>query len=247
MKLLHWRECLVIWATLGLICRGSWAASNDSTTQSGAPAQAGNHWGFDDLKVGIVPTGWRVAQTGPKAKPAKWEVTGDSTAPSAPHVMALTKTQNTGDTYNLLMAEGPRLKDLNLEVKVKVISGKKNQGSGLIWRAQDPNNYYLARWTPLSNNFRVYCIKDGKARRLANLGVKVDRKTWHTIQVSQQGDKIKASLDGQKPIEVIDATLTKPGMIGLCTKADACATFDDLRAQEIPPANAELIAKPAGQ
>ena len=176
-----------------------------------------------------MPTGWKVAQTGAKAKPAKWEVIADATAPSAPHVVAVTQTQNTGDTFNLLVAEGPRLKDLSLEGKVKAVSGKKNQGCGLIWRAQDSNNYYLARWTPLSNNFRVYCIKDGKPRRLANLNVKVDRKAWHTIHVEHQGDKIVASLDGQKPIEINDTTFAKAGMIGLCTKADAAAAFDDVQ------------------
>ena len=91
------------------------------------------------------------------------------------------------------------------------------------------NNYYLARWTPLSNNFRVYCVKDGKPRRLANLNVKADRKAWHTIRVTHQGDRIKASLDDQKPIEVTDAAFTKAGMIGLCTKADARAAFDDFQ------------------
>jgi hypothetical protein len=91
-------------------------------------------WNFDDQKVGAVPTGWKVAETGGKGKPAKWEVVADATAPSAPNVAALTKTQNTGNTINLLLAEGPKLKDLDLEARVRVISGKDNQGSGLVWR-----------------------------------------------------------------------------------------------------------------
>jgi hypothetical protein len=182
-----------------------------------------------------VPTGWKVAETGSKGKPGKWEVIADATAPSAPNVVALTKTQNTGNTFNLLMAEGAKLKDLDLEVKVRVISGKKNKGSGLFWRAVDPNNYYLARWTPLSKNIRVYCIKDGKPKRLATVNVKVDPNAWHTIKVNHQGDKIVASLDGKKLIDVNDTTLANAGTIGLCTRGDAAAAFDDLRVRGIRP------------
>jgi len=116
-----------------------------------------------------------------------------------------------------------------------VISGKDNQGSGLVWRVVDPNNYYLARWTPLSNNIRVYCIKGGKPRRLANINVKVDPKAWHTIKVNHQGDKIAALLDGKKLIDVNDTTFVDAGMIGLCTKADAAAAFDDVSVQRIRP------------
>jgi len=192
-------------------------------------------WNFDKEKVGAVPTGWKVAETGSKGKPGKWEVIADATAPSAPNVVALTKTQNTSNTFNLLMAEGAKLKNLDLEVKVRVISGKKNKGSGLLWRAVDPNNYYLARWTPLSKNIRVYCIKDGKPKRLATANVKVDPNAWHTIKVNHQGDKIVASLDGKKLIDVNDTTLANAGTIGLCTRGDAAAAFDDLRVRGIRP------------
>jgi hypothetical protein len=244
----------VVLAIIGLVYVPSWVApvqgKSDQPKQSGV--REGTSWNFDKQKVGAVPTGWKVAETTGKGKPGKWEVIADTTAPSAPNIVALTKTQNTGNTFNLLMAEGPILKDLDLEVKVKVISGKNNQGSGLLWRAIDPNNYYLARWTPLSNNFRVYCIKDSKPRQLATVNVKIDPKAWHTIKINHQGDKIMAFLDGKKLIDVNDITLAKAGMIGLCTKADAAAAFDDIQVREIRsprnnPAIAEPSTKPAGK
>jgi hypothetical protein len=239
MKWWNREKSLVTVAIAGLICGGV-CPPRTADAQANQPNQGGRTEevkNFDDQKVGAVPPGWKVAETGAKAKPAKWEVITDATAPSAPNVVALTKTENIGDTFNLLVAEGIKLQDLSVEVKVKVISGKNNQGSGVFWRAADPNNYYLARWTSLSNNLRVYCVKDGKPRRLANANVKVDRKAWHTIQVNQQGDRIAASLDGKKLIDVKDTTLTKAGMVGLLTKADAAAKFDNVRIQEIRSAN----------
>ncbi|MDH4241895.1 MAG: hypothetical protein OEW48_20225 [Phycisphaerae bacterium] len=195
----------------------------------------GPKWSFDDQKVGAVPAGWKVIRVGAKAKPAKWAVIGEAGAPSRPNVLALTKTDNTGDTWNLLTVEGTKLTDLILEAKVKVISGRHDQGSGLVWRAVDPNNCYLARWTPLSRNFRVYCIKNGKAKRLASVNVKANPKAWHTIRVNHRGERITASLDGRKLIEVKDTTLTGAGVFGVCTKADAAAEFDDVQVGAIRP------------
>ncbi len=192
-------------------------------------------WSFDDQKAGAVPAGWKVMQVGAKAKPAKWEVTADDTAPSPSNVVALTKTENAGDTFNLLTVESAKLADLNLEAKVKVISGRNNQGSGLCWRVADANNCYLARWTPLSRNFRLYCVRDGKLKRLATVNVKADRKAWHTIQINHRGDRITASLDGKRLIEIKDTMLTGAGAIGLYTKADAVAKFDDVQVRAMPP------------
>ena len=195
----------------------------------------GTKWSFDDQKVGAVPTGWKAIQIGAKAKPAKWEVVGKAGAPSCPNVVALTKTGNSGDTWNLLTAEGTKLADLSLRAKVRVISGKNDQGSGLVWRAADSGNCYMARWTPLSRNFRVYCIKNGKAKRLASVNVRADRKAWHTIQVDHRGNRVVASLDGRKLIEVKDTTLAEAGMYGVYTKADAAAEFDDVQVGAIGP------------
>jgi hypothetical protein len=223
---------LMVLAITGLICGVDWARGEASSAMQDA-SRGGIGWAFDDQKAGTVPGNWKIAQTGARAKPAKWEVVADTTAPSAPNVVALTKTENTGTTFNLLMAETPPLKDLSVEAKVKVLSGRNNQGSGVFWRAVDPNNYYLARWTGLSNNFRVYCIKDAKPRRLANVNVRVDRKAWHKIEVSHQGDRIVASLDGKRLVDVKDTALPNAGRVGLVTKADASAAFDDVRVQEI--------------
>jgi len=219
--------------TMGIAATTSPAAADKTDGGKGGEGRDIAKWNFDDQKAGAIPAGWKVATTGAKAKRAKWEVVADATAPSAPHAMALTKTENIGETYNLLTAGQTTLKDLALDAKVRVMAGKGNQGSGLFWRETDPNNYYMARWTPLSNNFRVYCIKDGKPRRLANVNIKLDRTKWHTIQIHQAGQQILAFMDGKKLVDIQDVTFTKAGAFGLLTEADAVAEFDDIRVRDI--------------
>ncbi len=181
---------------------------------------------FDDAAVGTVPAGWRIAETAGKGKTAKWAVVKDESAPSKPNVLAVTETKNSGHTFNLAIAENATYKDLEVELKVKAVSGKQDQGGGPMWRVQDENNYYVARWNPLEDNFRVYYVKNGKRRQIASAKVKADPKKWHEIEVEHVGNTIVAEFDDKKLIEVKDSTFSEAGKIGLWTKADAATKFD---------------------
>jgi len=192
-----------------------------------------NVWSFERDKPGSVPQGWKVAETGGKGTPAIWQVVKDDSAPDGTQAVAITANKNSGSTYNLLMAEKSYYRDLNIRVKVKAGTGEQDQGGGPIWRAKDADNYYICRWNPLENNFRIYFVKDGRRKQLGSANVKADPKVWHEIEIDHRGTKIAASFDGKKMIELEDTTLSEPGMVGLWTKADAATVFDDLTAYSI--------------
>ncbi|MHC4215359.1 MAG: family 16 glycoside hydrolase, partial [Planctomycetota bacterium] len=107
--------------------------------------------------------------------------------------------------------------------------GVIDQGGGPIWRCRDKDNYYIARWNPLEDNFRVYFVKKGRRRQLASADVKANPKLWHQIKIEHRENRIKAFFDGKKIIEVGNSTFTKAGRIGLWTKADAATSFDRLK------------------
>jgi len=177
-------------------------------------------WSFDDDRIGSIPPGWLPAETGGKGTPATWEV--------VPGAIAITKNPNAGSTYNLLLAKGTRFKNGRIKVRVKAVAGKEDQGGGPIWRAQDANNYYIARWNPLEDNFRVYFVKDGNRTQLGSAEVKTDAEVWHTIEISHRGTRMEAMFDGKKLIEVEDSTFQDGGMVGLWVKADGLTAFDDV-------------------
>jgi len=190
-------------------------------------------WSFDGDAVGSVPEGWEVAETAGRGSPATWEIVADSAAPSSPNAIAIAKVANSGRTYNLLIAQDTGYRDLEIEVMVKAGTGVEDQGGGPIWRVLDVDNYYIARWNPLEDNFRVYYVKDGRRRQIASANVKADPATWHEIEIEHQGYRIEASLDGDELIEVVDSTFADAGMVGLWTKADAATAFDDLEVEAI--------------
>lgn len=189
-------------------------------------------WSFCEDKIGSVPKGWKIAETNGKGKTARWEVMGDDSASSKARIVAITKNTNSGSTYNLLMATQTEFKDLEIELKVKAVSGKQDQGGGPIWRAKDANNYYICRWNPLEDNFRLYFVKDGRRTQLASADVKLDPKAWHEIEIEHIGNKIIAEIDDKKLLEVVDSTFSQGGMVGLWTKADAVTAFDNIEVEK---------------
>lgn len=117
---------------------------------------------------------------------------------------------------------------MDISVRVKAVSGKQDQGGGPIWRARGKDDYYIARWNPLEDNFRVYFVKNGRRKQLGSANVDAPPDQWHTIRIVMMGQKIEAYLNGKKLITVEDSSFAEAGMVGLWTKADAATSFDDL-------------------
>lgn len=183
---------------------------------------------FENIPIGKIPSGWKVEATNPHGPLATWQVVEDSTAPSGQKVLALTNAnQNFGGTFNLCWTD--RIQFLNgaITVYFKANSGMEDEGGGVIWRAKDKNNYYISRYNPLENNFRLYFVKDGARRMLASARVNLPAHVWHELKIVQDGNKIRGYLNGKKWLEAEDKTFSNSGGVGLWTKADAATSFDD--------------------
>lgn len=191
---------------------------------------------FEKCAVGELPKGWTIAENRGEGTPAVWKVVEMNGAPSGDKVFALTDTKNGRRVFNLAINDRKSYEDLEIEVKVRAIVGEIDQGGGPMWRVQDKDNYYIARWNPLETNLRLYHVIEGKRTQLKTIeNLEVDVEKWHTIHVKHKGDKIVVSFNGRAMLEAEDDTITKGGKIGLWTKADAVTAFDDLKVAPIKP------------
>jgi hypothetical protein len=190
---------------------------------------------FDSAKTGALPAGWSAAMTHQGGAP-KWEVLTDSTAPSKPNVLAQTSTDNTGGRFPLAICDKSDLKDGELSVKFKAVSGKVDRAAGVVWRYRDPNTYYIARANALEDNVVLYKVEGGKRTALAPKGTpsktygvkhKVPSETWTTLRVTFNGPVFVVYMNGERLFEVDDSTFTGAGKVGLWTKADSITYFDD--------------------
>ena len=196
-------------------------------------AQTGKRaWSFDQDPVGKMPPGFTSALTG-RGTIGQWSVMKDDSAPSQPNVLAQTSTDSTDYRFPLAVADGTSYKDLALSVKFKTISGKVDQGAGLVFRLKDKDNYYITRANALEDNFRLYHVIKGRRVQFAGANLKVTPNAWHEIKVEARGNEFKCFYDGQLKFTAKDGTFKDAGKIGLWTKADSVIHFDDLAVEDL--------------
>ncbi len=181
---------------------------------------------FEASALGGVPAGWTVAETASKVKPATWRVETDLTAPDGRQIVQIAETTNSGSTFNLLLSEKTYPADLVLSVKIRPDAGTEDRGGGLVWRAKDGNNYYVARWNPIENNLRVYKVEAGTRTFFQSADVKGTPGNWHEILVVAKSAKMTVQFDGVPALEWEDSTFISGGKVGLWSKADAATSFD---------------------
>ena len=184
-------------------------------------------WDFDKTETGALPEGWRVEATGQETATAKWQVVRDEGAPLGPGVLELTATNHsTSGVFNLGWTREVEFREGEIAVFLFARSGKIDQGGGPIWRVQDRNNYYVARYNPLEKNVSAYYVKDGKRVMLGYSGRIEVVDGWHLLKISHRGDRIRVLLDGDMKLMVNAADyITSRGGVGLWTKADAATAF----------------------
>jgi hypothetical protein len=190
---------------------------------------------FENVPIGQIPDGWQVEATNPKGKLAVWKVTEDSTAPSGHKVLTLVDASHSfGNTYNLCWTKNISFLNGIISVKFKANSGREDEGGGVIWRAKDRNNYYIARFNPLENNFRIYYVKNGVRRMLASARIALKAHRWHSMKIVVNGNRFEGYLNGKKLLSTTCKVFNKAGGVGLWTKADAATSFDDFQVNMQP-------------
>jgi hypothetical protein len=190
---------------------------------------------FDNDSVGKPPAGFSFALTG-QGKPGTWVIAKDDSSPAQKNVLAQTDPDPTGFRFPVAVFDGLTAIDVEVSVKFKPISGKKDQGAGIVWRYKDNNNYYIVRANALENNVVLYKVENGKRTDLElegegrTYGKKetVPSGRWGTLSVVANGQKFEVFHNGKKLYEVVDWTFRDAGKVGLWTKADSVIYFDDL-------------------
>ena len=176
---------------------------------------------FDKATVGAPPAGWACGVTG-RGSP-RWQVEGDTTAPSKPNVLK----QTGSGTFPWCIKMGVSIKDGFVEVKFKSLFGREDQTGGVVWRWADGDNYYVARANALEDNVSLYYTKSGSRMTIKYVDAPVPPNVWHTLRVVFSGADIEVMLNGKSYIRVTDKHIANAGAVGVWTKADSVTAFDD--------------------
>jgi hypothetical protein len=185
---------------------------------SARPAQ----WNFQDDVVGQNARGFSNDR-------GRWQIELDGD-----NKVLAQRAENRINVINVAMLDDTSYRDVDLSLRLKADRGENEQGGGLVFRAQDKDNYYVARMNPYRSkvnttkpSFCLFKVENGIVTQMDRAESPTD-KEWHTLRVTAKGPEIVAYLDGQKLLEAEDSTFLNVGHIGLWTKSDACTLFDDL-------------------
>jgi 3-keto-disaccharide hydrolase len=185
---------------------------------------------FEADAVGATPKGWTGTCTG-KGDP-KWTIEHDQTAFSKLKILK----QSGRATYPLLLNDDTIIKDGFIKVRFKAIAGSEDRAGGLVWRASDRNNYYVARANALEDNVVLYKTANGVRTALDivvrkggyGIDVPVPANEWLHLRVDFSGSRFRVLYNGKQLFEVEDPTFSDAGKVGLWTKADSVTLFDEI-------------------
>src|SRR6516225_2790604 len=184
---------------------------------------------FESDTPGTVPRGWSVAMTHNGGAP-RWEIVRDESAPSPPYVLAQLSQDRTAGRFPLAIWDRTSTVDGSVSVAFKTVDGAVDQAAGIVWRYQDPNNYYIVRANALENNVVLYKVEKGVRVSIApkglpsrSYGVKhaVPKNKWSNLRIEFKDSQFTVYFDGEHMFEAADQTFSKPGRVGLWTKADS--------------------------
>jgi len=113
-----------------------------------------------------------------------------------------------------------------IAVRFEGISGRIDQGAGILFNLKPNGDYLTVRANPLENNLVLWKFEKGKRSSVKWIrNTPTPTRQWHDLKVHVAGNKVEGYLDGKLYLE---HTLPEPvtGRIGLWSKADSHVYFD---------------------
>jgi hypothetical protein len=122
----------------------------------------------------------------------------------------------------------PDFRNGEIAVRFEGISGRIDQGAGILFNLKPNGDYLTIRANCLENNLVLWKFEKGKRSSVKWIrNTPTAGRQWHDLKVRISGAKVEGYLDGKLYLE---HELPEPvsGRIGLWSKADSHVYFDDL-------------------
>jgi hypothetical protein len=114
-----------------------------------------------------------------------------------------------------------------ISVRFQGLSGRIDQGAGILFNLKTNGDYLALRANSLENNLVLWKFEKGKRSSVKWIrDTPTATRKWHDLKVRIAGAKVEGYLDGKLYLEQV---LPQPvsGRVGLWSKADSHMYFDD--------------------
>ncbi|HUA36985.1 MAG TPA: hypothetical protein VMA35_01140 [Candidatus Sulfopaludibacter sp.] len=197
---------------------------------------------FSNFPTNTTPAGFHGALAG-GGGPGDWKIVMDE-SPSAfapltsqagraagltQHAVLAQLSEDPADErFPMLVYDRETFKDFKLTTRIKLVSGVAEQMAGVVFRYQNPSNFYVFRASALGHNLRFYKVVNGQfVDPTAPLDLNISTNAWHTLTVQCEGNRINCSLDNTVLPSIQTPNTFDAGKIGFWTKSDAVSYFGD--------------------
>lgn len=192
-----------------------------------AGAQAPSERSFDAEAPGAPPDGFTFAATRQDA-PGAWTVRRIGTSGMLVH--AADPSQR---GYALALSPHDPQRDVIVSARLRLEGGTR--AGGVVWRYQDPTNFYAAVLDLTRGTLLMYLFRNGNRITIESKDdLELDPAGWHTLRVVHERASVYVALGGIRVFEERDGRLEQtlgPGRTGLITTGDSEIWFDDLRVE----------------
>jgi hypothetical protein len=192
---------------------------------------------FDSVPPGTPPPNWTFV-AGP-ANRVRWEVRPDRNAPSRGNVLEKVSPGATESDNPLAVFDKETCQDGDLSVKFRIDGGTRHKTAGIVWRYQDPANYYLLHFSADQKNIVLFRVQGGRYQAVPALGSKpggdpgvahdIVAGQWYVVKVLFRGKQVRVLFGNRRLFEAEDPAITAAGRTGLWTRGRTLASFDDFR------------------
>jgi len=121
----------------------------------------------------------------------------------------------------------PDFHDGEISVRFEGISGRIDQGAGILFNLKPNGDYLTLRANPLENNLVLWKFEKGRRSSVKWIrNTPTPSRQWHDLKIAIAGTKVQGYLNGKLYLEdILPAPVS--GHIGLWSKADSHVYFDD--------------------
>ena len=181
---------------------------------------------FDQDKPGLAPAGFAFTMAR-QASPGRWLVRSDAGQQHLAHIADAASPAGLA----IAVLAGASFPNVRASVRIRFSDGEFT--GGLVWRYQNPQNFYAATLDLRTQEIALDRIVNGNRVRLEREGeLELDPNAWHSIRIEHEGDRVRVSLGGIGVIRTRDRALAAAGQVGIWSGGNATTAFDDVRVDE---------------
>lgn len=160
-------------------------------------------------------------------RPPGWTVVKDEDSPGG-YALAETTRDATDLHFPFCISTEAISKNFDATLRFKPMSGTREQAGGLMFRAQDATDYFVARASALDHTVKLYRMSGGRRSQLASKEARVNAGQWSELRVLAIDKHIEVFFNGKPMFSYDDPGIVRPGAIGVWSPSDSVTHFGSL-------------------